>query len=134
MSRTNKTPDLLEDFSDINQFRLVTLYLSRHLRIFVSVILLMILNVSLAMASPLILNYVVEIVDINLKGGQATLNVQVTVIAYIVFALASWLFSVVLFIFVAKLTARFIRDLRIDAYAAVIENNVPFFDDQNPEI
>jgi len=116
-------------FSDKVQFQLLIRYISQHQRLFFVVMFMMLLNVGMGMVGPLIINFIISIVE---KGQQLS-NTSVAyqaIFVYGIFTIASWLAGVIQMVFVAKLNARFIRDLRTDAFANLIKNKIPFFDDQ----
>jgi len=116
--------------SDVDHFKLLTIYIGKHRKLFWIIVFLMFINVIFSITAPLILNYVIEIIEIDNEELLNQLNLNGALLGFGVVAFLAWFFTSVQFHYVAALTARFVRDLRIDAYSNLIKNKIPFFDDQ----
>ena len=116
--------------SDLDHFKLLTIYIEKHKNLFWIVVILMFINVIFSISTPLILNYVIEIIEINNEEALTRLNLNAAILGFGAVAFLAWFFTSFQFYHVAALTARFIRDLRIDAFSNLIKNKISFFDDQ----
>ncbi len=109
-------------------FSLFWNYVKPHSWQLLGVIFGLLVGVGLATGAPLLINYVIEQIELG-NVIEVSLLTQI-IVAYIVVNIVAWFFGVIQFIFVAKLTARVIRDIRIDAFSSILENSVSFFDQQ----
>lgn len=116
--------------SDLDHFKLLTIYIEKHKNLFWIVVILMVINVIFSISTPLILNYVIEAIEINNEEALTRLNLNAAILGFGAVAFLAWFFTSFQFYHVAALTARFIRDLRIDAFSNLIKNKISFFDDQ----
>lgn len=119
-------PLLERKFSDRYLISIIWGYIKRHRMMFNLVVLALILNVSLALTAPIIFNYVLEAIEDGTDITNKFLLYAIT--GYIVFSVLSWLLRAIQFMSVAKLNARIVRDIRVDAYSSILENDISFFD------
>ncbi|OLS25265.1 MAG: putative ABC transporter ATP-binding protein [Candidatus Heimdallarchaeota archaeon LC_2] len=114
------------EFSDRYLLSVFWSYVKRHRGLFNLVVIALILNVSLALTSPLIFNYVLEGIE---EGTDLSSKFLIYAIAgYVVFSILSWFLRAIQFMSVAKLNARIVGDIRVDAYSSVLDNSISFFD------
>lgn len=119
-------PLLERKFSDRYLLSVIWGYVKQHRMMFNLVVIALILNVSLALTAPIIFNYVLEAIEDGTDITNKFLLYAIT--GYIVFSALSWLLRAIQFMSVAKLNARIVRDIRVDAYSSVLENDISFFD------
>ena len=113
-------------FSDRDLLSIFWGYVKRHRGLFNLVVFALVLNVSLALTSPLIFNYVLEGIE---EGKDLSGNFLIYAITgYVIFSIMSWFLRAIQFMSVAKLNARIVGDIRVDAYSSVMENSISFFD------
>ncbi|MHA2030229.1 MAG: ABC transporter transmembrane domain-containing protein, partial [Candidatus Kariarchaeaceae archaeon] len=113
-------------FSDRQLTKVIWGYAKNHRRIFNFIVLLLLLYAVIALVAPLIFNYVLE--KIELDVSMKNQFVVYAVVAYVVFNILSWVLRAILFMSIAKLNARIVRDIRVDAYSSVLNNEISFFD------
>jgi len=62
--------------SDLDHFKLLTIYIEKHKNLFWIVVILMFINVIFSISTPLILNYVIEIIEIDNEELLNQLNLN----------------------------------------------------------
>ena len=113
---------------DKQLFSMMWGYVRPHRSVLFGVVFGLIVGVALGTTAPLLINYIIEQIELGIEI-ELTIQVQI-IVAYIIVNILAWFFGVIQFIFVAKLNARVIRDIRIDAFSSILDNNVAFFDTQ----
>jgi ATP-binding cassette subfamily B protein len=116
--------------SDRELFSVLWDLVKSHRLLFYFVITFLILNTALAISTPLIYHYILKTIEEGVTSTTPSKPIIYAGIAYIVISISSWLGGAILFTFITLLNARVIRDLRINSYKAILQNNILFFDEQ----
>ncbi len=71
----------------------------------------MFINVIFSISTPLILNYVIEIIEIDNEELLTRLNLNAAILGFGAVAFLAWFFTSLQFHYVAALTARFLLEI-----------------------
>ncbi len=104
-------------------------YVKKHKVLFILVIIMLMVNTGLAISVPLIYHYILRSIELGVNSTSIQ-KIQAAGIAYILISISSWVMGALLFTVITMLNTRIIRDLRIDSFKAVLNNNILFFDKQ----
>ncbi|MHA2254234.1 MAG: ABC transporter transmembrane domain-containing protein, partial [Candidatus Kariarchaeaceae archaeon] len=117
-------------FTDRELFGILLKYVRNHRTLFILVVSFLILNTALAIATPLIYHYILNTIESGVSSSSLPESLKLAGIAYLLISISSWFAGAIQFTFITMLNTRVIRDLRIDAYRSVLNNEVLFFDSQ----
>ncbi|MHA2252419.1 MAG: ABC transporter ATP-binding protein [Candidatus Kariarchaeaceae archaeon] len=96
------------------------------------VILFLLLNTSLAIIAPIFFRealLILESLERENTSDKALDALLVAIGAYFVITVLDWFANATQFVFTTRLNANVVKDIRIDTYRSLIDNNVQFFDE-----
>ncbi|MFX1514148.1 MAG: ABC transporter ATP-binding protein [Promethearchaeota archaeon] len=98
---------------------------------FNKVVLLLLINTGLAISAPLFFREglaIIEKLNTTTNTSSNLRSLIITVFVYIILTIALWFTTAIQYVFMTRLNANVIKNIRIDTFKALLQNKVSFFD------